>query len=175
MGAREETSRRTLTIWLWSVIAVAALAVGWIAYDLMNTPSVPAEVEAAIAAFTTAREDQDADAFRAAVSDDFLAESYLYNITGAGVVSHVIVTEDADRYIDQRFDYDVEVRRSGDPVLVGDGPTWHLSFKEEWVFVDEYIEDAPVPVVGAYTLVEQPNGDILIEHVFWTGVEDWGE
>ena len=84
MGAREETSRRTLTIWLWSVIAVAALAVGWIAYDLMNTPSVPAEVEAAIAAFTTAREDQDADAFRAAVSDDFLAESYLYNITGAG-------------------------------------------------------------------------------------------
>lgn len=175
MGVHEETGGRTLTIWLWVAIAVAALAVGWIVYDLVTAPSVPVEVEAAIDAFTTAREDQDADAFRAAVTDDFLAESYLYNVTDTGFLSHVIVSEDTDRYIDQRFDYDVEVHRSGDPVLVGDGPTWHLSFEEVWVFVDEYIDDAPIPVVGAYTLVEQPNGEILVEHVFWTGVEDWAK
>jgi hypothetical protein len=173
MAVREETGGRTLTIWLWVAIAVAALAVGWIVYDLVSTPSVPAGVEAAIDEFTAAREEQDADAFRAAVTDDFLAESYVYSVTETGVLFHAVTSEDADRYIDQRFDYKVEVQRSGDPLLVGDGPTWHVSFEETWVFADEYVDDAPIRVVAAYTLVEQPSGDLRVEHAFWTGFDDY--
>lgn len=172
MGVREETGGRTLTIWLWVAIAVAALAVGWIAYDLVTTPSVPAEVEAAIDDYIAAWEARDAEAMREITADgtakfiinEFIADDYDDGTIG---VTHAVDDGDVDTIIDGSFPTtEWVVERSGPWTVTGEGP-WVVSFPETWI-EDFETEQGRLEGIATYIVVEQ-DGRYLVANHAWLG------
>ena len=94
----------------------------WIIHDLATTLSVPGDVEAVIEDYLAALESRDEQAIRAAMTDDFVINEYIYSGVGTDVNLTEHVAGDVDGIIDMGFRYEWQNELLGDPLLAGENP-----------------------------------------------------
>lgn len=152
---RKEPSTRGPTAW---IIVLSMLVVGmgaWIVYDYTQDTALapPAEMDQLIDDYIAAWNDHDGEAFM-----ETTRAGYTFNSGG--------VTYDRDGQLANiegilpQRDWHVELL--DDPLVVGDGPWYHVSFPVE---ITENLFDA-THGVNILTLIESDGGYLVTQHTF---------
>lgn len=171
-----EAGRRRGSIWIWVVGAVALIAIGWVVFDLVTEPAVPAGVEEAIDDYIAAWEDRDAEAIRAVTGDGtahFILNEFIYdtdwNPDAPEQVRYAHVDDaDVESIISGSFpSKQWMVERGTGVVVTGDGP-WFVSFPEAWI-EDFETEQERLEGIALYVVVEQ-DGEFKVANHMWSGL-----
>lgn len=139
------------------VLAVALIGLGaWVIYDLAAKSDTAAtgEVETLLEDYTTAWNDYDGEAFLGLVTDDYTFE-YSGDVRSA--------SEEAAE-IDGLGAFDWSVERIGDPIMIGDGPTYLVASADR---VSTIGRDADG--ISLYTIVEDGDTLRISHHLFMDG------
>lgn len=124
---RFEHRNRLLTMAVMALALAVVVLGGWVIYDLVGGTST-SEAEQAIDEYNTAWHEQDPEALRAVVTDDFVEEYHWYTQLDdqVNVGSESWGAASAASYA-ASTDYRIEL--SGEAIVVGDGP-WFVSVAE---------------------------------------------
>ena len=150
------------------VIAVVVLAVVLaglgtrVIYDQATT-GVDEEIQQVLDDYLTAWEARDEVAVRAATTENFVINEYIYlDDPVVGLKLNYHVNDDIDGLVINGFVYDWTNEQVGDAIVTGDGP-WFVSVEEIWEADGRYEGQAN------YTIVEVEGGFKIANH-YWAGL-----
>lgn len=164
------------------VLAVALLGVGaWVIYDLATVSdtansdtAIPAEVEQVLNDYNSAWEQNDANAFRTLVTDDYILSLSFYVEDGMSETYADRFSQSAsDAARDVEFGREWRIEQFGEPIATGDGP-WFITVGQNWVGLengqDIFLDDG----TASYAIVEV-DGTLKVANHTWVGHRSMAE
>jgi len=161
----------------WLVIALAVLGVAVIFLGFLlwsgTGSTVSAEVDQVIDDYITAVVNQDPEAWRATVTDDWYYSSKYYGPNG--FLDEMSYDPPMNEYLRTiEFGVAVEYEQLSDPIVIGDGP-WFVTMHQHWPEAQD--PDGRNSVgglakdyegTGTYVVIEQ-DGTMKVAAAYWTG------
>ncbi len=161
---RRPIRKRMLEIAL-AVLGAAVIVLGFLLWNAGS--AMPAEVAQVVDDYNTALIDQDPEAWRATVSDDWYYSNKYYGPTG--FLEEMSLDPPMNEYLRWiEFGPAFEYQQIGDPIVTGEGP-WFVTMHQHWS--DQPTPDARVKdYEGAmtYVIIEQ-DGAMKVAATYWTG------
>ena len=175
-AARLKRVMRRKRFLMIAVVALVGVAVvlGALVWSDRGTGSVlPAEAQKVLDDYINAATNQDPDAWRETVTDDYFNRRYMFGDRTHELWTDSIMEEDWSAPYANRIEFGlaVDYEQRGDPVVTGDsdGP-WFVSIPQSWPEVLGV--DNPNPVVwdgnATYVIVER-DGTMKVASEYWTG------
>ena len=118
------------------------------------------EIEDLIEVYLESWETKDEPALRAAVTDDFVINEYIYRAENGERFE--FITDDSDGLVSEGFGYDWQNQIVGESVVTGDGP-WIVRHREQWQQLAERQDG-----IATYTVVDD-DGTLKIARHSWAG------
>jgi hypothetical protein len=127
---------------------------------------MPAEIEQLLDNYLNAWEEKDEAAIRAATTEDFVINEYIYqalDVAGTDVIElYEHISDDIDGVVRHGFGYDWENEQVGRPLITGDGP-WVVSVEENWIYYNRHYDGT-----ASYVIVEEDGIPKIANH-YWSG------
>jgi hypothetical protein len=157
------------------VLGVAVVCLGaWVLYEQTTSSdtsgtAVTAEIDQLIDDYLRAWEEDDEAVIRAAVTQAFVINEYIY-VQGRSVTNpdrvflDEHITGDVDGVVAEGFQFEWRNEQVGEAIITGDGP-WFVSFEEHWNLGSFAYEG-----MANYTIVDD-GGVLKIANHYWAGLK----
>jgi hypothetical protein len=127
---------------------------------------MPSEIGQLLDDYLRAWVEKDEAAIRAATTEDFVINEYIYqesNVAGTEVVElYEHISDDIDGVVRHGLGYDWENEQVGQPLITGGGP-WVVSVEENWIYYNRHYDGT-----ASYVIVEE-DGVLRIANHYWSG------
>jgi hypothetical protein len=150
-----------------AVLAVVVIALGGVVLTLVRdgddgAASVPDDVQQVLDDYEAAVENNDVEAFRAVVTDDFRRPEYYGDGDGAPYRG-VQTADNLAAYL--RANEGIEIEKVGDPVVVAADGTWYVAYPERWIALGT---GTGYEYIYTYVVVDE-GGTLKLDDAYWAG------
>jgi hypothetical protein len=154
------------------VLALIAIVLAVLVWSDRSTESdPPAEVAQVVEDYINAITNQDVDAWRATITDEYILRRSVYSPeTQTRWEQDSYLEDTADPYAFRiEFNAPVEYEQLDDSLVTGDGP-WYVTIRQRWIEIVE-----PDQIVwegnGTFVVVER-DGVMKVDAEYWAGTMD---
>jgi len=149
------------------VLGVVAMVLGGLALYLARdgddgATSVPDDVQQLLDDYEAAVENNDVEAFRSLVTEDFRRPEYYGDASGAPYRA-VETVDNMASYL--RANVGIEIEKVGDPVVVDGDGTWYVAYPEQWVSLGT---GTGYDYIYTYVVVDE-DGTLKLDDAYWAG------